>query len=290
MGKPWTTMGLLQTTTTFLQERGHEEPRLAAERLLAHVLRCKRVDLYLETERPVQETELSPYRDLVRSFAKGTPLQYIVGETDFMGLPFHVDARALIPRPETEILVDAVRKHLSSISGMPATVLELGVGSGAIAVSLAVHHETVEVWATEVSIAAAKLAQHNVRRHQVQERVHVIVGSRFDALAPELEGAFGVVVSNPPYVRIDEMPGLPAQVRDYEPFQALQGGEEGLDFHRYLTDSGLRFLAPGGLLATEIGASQGAAVQTLFVAAGMQDVQIIPDYAGLDRVVMGRKS
>ena len=290
MGKPWTTMGLLQTTTTFLKERGHDEPRLAAERLLAHVLQCKRVDLYLETERPLQETELSPYRELVRSYAKGTPLQYIVGETELMGLPFHVDARALIPRPETEILVDAVRKHLASQNARPATVLELGVGSGAIAVSLAVELQGVEVWATEVSVEAAKLAQLNVRRHQVEDRVHLIVSSRFDALAPELEAAFGVVVSNPPYVRIDEMPELPARVRDFEPFQALQGGEEGLDFHRYLTDSGLRFLASGGLLATEIGASQGAAVEALFVAAGMQDVQIIPDYAGLDRVVMGRKS
>jgi release factor glutamine methyltransferase len=150
-------------------------------------------------------------------------------------------------------------------------------------------HENAEVWATELSPSTAQLAQRNVERHQLQGRVHLIVGSHFEAISPDLEAAFSVVVSNPPYVRADEMSGLPARVRDYEPFQALQGGEEGLDFHRYLTDSGLRFLAPGGLLATEIGASQGAAVQALFDAAGMQDIQLIPDYAGLDRVVMGRK-
>ena len=289
MGKAWTTLGLLQTTTTFLEERGHDEARLAAERLLAHVLRCKRVDLYLQTERPMQETELSPYRELVRSFAKGAPLQYIIGETEFMGLPFQVDRRALIPRPETEILVDAVRKHLAPAAGAPATVLELGVGSGAIAVSLAVTHPDVEVWATEVSGDAAQLAQRNAHSHDVQDRVHIVVGSRFDALSPELEGAFSVVVSNPPYVRSDEMAGLDACVRDYEPFQALDGGDDGLDFHRYLTTSGLRFLSPGGLLATEIGASQGEAARRLFVDAGMQEVEVQPDYAGLDRVVVGRK-
>jgi len=290
MDKPWTTMGLLQTTATFLQERGHDEPRLAAERLLAHVLQCKRVDLYLETERPLREAELSPYRDLVRSYAKGTPLQYIIGEIEFMGLPFHIDSRALIPRPETEILVDAVSKHITTMNTVPPTILELGIGSGAIAISLAATHENAEVWATEVSVDTAQLAQRNVQRHELQDRVHLIVGSRFEALAPELEAAFSVVVSNPPYVRADEMSGLPARVRDHEPFQALQGGEDGLDFHRYLTGSGLRFLASGGLLATEIGASQGDAVQQLFAEAGMQEIQLIPDYAGLDRVVMGRKS
>lgn len=289
MGKPWTTMGLLQTTATFLEERGHDEPRLAAERLLAHVLQCKRVDLYLETERPLQEAELAPYRDLVRSYAKGIPLQYIVGEIEFMGLPFHIDSRALIPRPETEILVDAVSKHISALGTTPTTILELGVGSGAIAISLAAVHKSAEVWATEQSVPAAGLARRNVQRHQLQERVHLIVGSRFEALSPELEAAFDVVVSNPPYVRTDEMSKLPARVRDHEPFQALHGGEDGLDFHRYLTDSGLRFLAPGGTLALEIGASQGPAVQALFTNARMRDIQIIPDYAGLDRVVMGRK-
>jgi len=289
MGKEWTTRGLLQTTTTFLEERGHEEARLAAERLLAHVLQCKRVDLYLQTERALQETELSPYRDLVRSFAKGAPLQYIIGETEFMGLTFQVDRRALIPRPETEILVDEVRKHLSASGGAPVSVLELGVGSGAIAVSLAVMHQDVEVWATEISADAAQLAQRNAYNHQVHDRVHIIVGSRFEALLPDLEGAFSVVVSNPPYVRSDEMPGLDARVREYEPFQALHGGADGLDFHRYLTASGLRFLSPGGLLATEIGATQGEAARQLYVDAGMQEVEVLRDYAGLDRVVRGRK-
>lgn len=289
MDKAWTTRGLLQTTTTFLEERGHDEARLAAERLLAHVLQCKRVDLYLQTERALQETELSPYRELVRSFAKGAPLQYIIGETEFMGLSFQSDRRALIPRPETEILVDVVRKHLAAAAGAPASVLELGVGSGAIAVSIAAMQKDVEVWGTEISCDAAQLAQRNAYSHNVQERVHIIVGSHFDALSPDLAGAFTVVVSNPPYVRSDEIPGLDARVRDYEPFQALDGGDDGLDFHRYLTRSGLRFLSPGGLLATEIGASQGEAARQLFLDAGMLDVEVLPDYAGLDRIVRGRK-
>jgi release factor glutamine methyltransferase len=290
MAKTWTTRGLLQTTTTFLEERGHDEARLAAERLLAHVLHCKRVDLYLQTERPLQEAELSPYRDLVRSFARGAPLQYVVGEAEFMGLPFSVDKRALIPRPETELLVDVVRKHVAASAASASTVLELGIGSGAIAVSLAALQSQVEVWATEISREAAQLAQCNVKRHALEDRVHIIVGSCFDALTPDLHGAFDVVVSNPPYVRSDEMPSLDVRVRDHEPFQALHGGVDGLDFHRYLTRTGVRFLSPGGVLASEIGATQGDAVRRLFEQGGLQQVQVVADYAGHDRIVWGRRA
>ena len=283
---PWTTIGLLTTTARWLQQRAVDSPRLAAERLLAHVLECKRVDLYLDTERPLTEPELAPYRELVRAHAAGTPLQYLVGETEFMGLSFHTDARALIPRPETEIMVDTLVKQWSG-SSRPLRVLELGAGSGAVAISLAVLLPHLEVWSTEVRPEAAALAGANARRHEVESRVHVLVMDRFSALSTELVDSFDAVVSNPPYVRTGELESLPAVVRDHEPHVALHGGADGLDFHRTLCAQGAAFLTSGGTLAVEIGATQGASVRDLFADAGLHGVRIVQDYAGLDRIVLG---
>jgi release factor glutamine methyltransferase len=215
-------------------------------------------------------------------------LQYVVGEAEFMGLAFAVDSRCLIPRPETELLVDAVQKRLRSAAG-PVAILELGCGSGAIAVALAVQLPQAEVWTTDASPGAAAIAAANARRHQVASRVHVLVMDRFEALQSDLAGAMSCVVSNPPYVTEVEMATLPPVVVKHEPHVALHGGADGLDFHRYLCSRGLQFLAPRGILATEIGASQGDAVQALWRDAGLQDVTLLQDYAGLDRIVLGTR-
>ena len=287
--RTWTSLELVKTTADYLASRGLESPRLAAERLLAHALGCRRVDLYLATERRLDETVLRPYRALVRAYAAGQPLQYVVGETEFMGLALHTDRRALIPRPETEILVDAVEKRLRRDGAAAAAVLELGAGSGAVAVALAARLPQVEVWSTEISPRAAALAAANARRHGVEERVHFLVMDRFEALSPDLAGTMQCVVSNPPYVTTSEMQALPAVVREYEPSAALHGGADGLDFHRYLCSRGLQFLAPGGTLAVEIGAAQGDAARSLFAAAGLRDVTLLQDYAGRARVVLGTR-
>ncbi|HZM14472.1 MAG TPA: peptide chain release factor N(5)-glutamine methyltransferase [Candidatus Krumholzibacteria bacterium] len=282
----WKILDLLRSTAHYFETRGAGAPRLAAERLLAHVLSCKRVDLYLAGERVLNDAELDGYRGLVRAHARGEPLQYLVGETEFMGLPLRTDRRALIPRPETEILVEAVRQRFAKRLA-PPRFLELGTGCGAIAVSLAAALPRAEVWCTELRAETAALARENCRRHGVEARVQVVVTDAFAALAPELEASFDALVSNPPYVRSDELAGLPALVRDHEPLVALDGGEDGVFFHRFLCNEGVRFLAPGGTLAVEIGADQGAAVRGLFVAAGFQDVTVLRDYAGHERVVLG---
>jgi release factor glutamine methyltransferase len=287
----WTTLGLLQRTAAYLQERELEAPRLAAERLLAHVLGCRRVDLYLQGEREIAERELVPYRSLVRDFASGRPLQYVIGETEFMGLGFKIDARALIPRPETELLVDAVRKRLpSGGAGGNLQVLEMGVGCGAIAVSLARARADVEVWATEIDPHTAALAGENAQRLGVADRVHVIATNHFDALAPDLHERFECIVANPPYVSRTELETLPPLVRQHEPLRALDGGADGLDAHRFLCGDGLQFLARGGTLAVEIGSTQGGRVSELFADAGLARVQVVPDYAGRDRVVVGQRA
>jgi len=286
--RSWTTLELLKTTADFLKTKDLPSPRLAAERLLAHAMGCRRVDLYLATEKTVQDSVLEQYRGFVRAYAAGAPLQYVEGETEFMGLVFGVDSRVLIPRPETELLVDAVEKRLRPLAGS-AAVLELGTGSGAIAVSLAVRLPQVEVWTTEASPDAAAVAEANARRHGVEARVHILVMDRFEALHADLAGTMACVVSNPPYVTTAEMADLPALVREHEPHAALHGGPDGLDFHRYLCTRGLQFLAPGGTLAAEIGARQGGAVHELFAAAGLHEVTILKDYAGHDRIVLGLK-
>lgn len=288
MPRTWTTLELLKTTSEFLASKGLGSPRLAAERLLAHAMNCRRVDLYLATEKRVEEPVLESYRGYVRAYAAGAPLQYVVGEAEFMGLSFFVDRRALIPRPETELLVDEVQRRLSNAAAGPAAVLELGSGTGAIAVALAVHLPHVEVWTTDASPEAAALAAANARRHRVEDRVHVLVMDRFEALQPDLAGTMACVVSNPPYVTTAEMAALPEVVREHEPAAALHGGDDGLDYHRYLCKQGLQFLAPGGTLAMEVGAGQAAAVRGLAESAGLQDVTVLPDYAGHDRIVIGR--
>jgi release factor glutamine methyltransferase len=287
--RTWTTFELLKTTADFFAARGLERPRLAAERLLAHARRCRRVDLYLASGDPVDRPVLEAYRGLVRAYAAGRPLQYVVGEVEFLGLALAVDPRVLIPRPETELLVDAVVKRLRPAAGRRISVLELGAGSGAVAVSLAVLLPQAEIWTTDSSPGAAALAAANARRHGVADRVHVLVMDRFEALNPGLAGAADCVVSNPPYVTTAEMLALPSIVRDHEPAQALHGGTDGLDFHRYLCSQGLQFLAPGGTLAFEIGASQGQAVQRLCDTAGLHEVTVLQDYAGHDRIVLGTK-
>jgi release factor glutamine methyltransferase len=286
--RSWTTLELLKTTADFLKTKELPSPRLAAERLLARAMGCRRVDLYLATEKMVQDGVLEKYRGFVRAYAAGSPLQYVEGETEFMGLDFAVDSRVLIPRPETELLVDAVEKRLRPRAG-GAPVLELGTGSGAIAVSLAVRVPQVEVWTTDASPGAAAVAAANARRHGVHDRVHILVMDRFEALHADLAGTMACVVSNPPYITTAEMDGLPALVREHEPHAALHGGPDGLDFHRYLCSRGLQFLSPGGTLAAEIGAAQGEAACALFAAAGLCEVTLLKDYAGHDRIVLGVK-
>jgi len=282
----WKTIDLLRTTAHWLEGRGTGSARLAAERLLAHVLACRRVDLYMASERVLAAAEIAAYRELVRAYSGGAPLQYLVGETEFMGHVLRTDRRALIPRPETEILVEAVAKRLAPLPG-PCRVLELGAGCGAIGVALAKMLPRVEVWSTEIRAEAAALARANGRGQALEQRLHVLVMDGFAAVAPDLERSFDALVSNPPYVRTDELEDLPALVREHEPLAALDGGPDGLRFYRRLCAEGLRFLAPGGTLAVEIGASQGPAVRGLFGAAGLRDVTVLRDYAGHERVVLG---
>jgi release factor glutamine methyltransferase len=261
-----------------------DAPRLEAEVLLAHVLDTSRTVLMAHPERRLTSNQLNRYQKLVRRRASDYPLPYLTGSIEFYGLGFEVTPDVLIPRPETETLVDLALAH------QPATVVDVGTGSGCIAVTLAVHLPEATCYAFDISPAALAVARRNAEQHSVAERVRLIAG---DVLNPR-PGPVDLIVSNPPYVPTGECSALPASVRDYEPRLALDGGRDGLGIVRRLLAQAPAVLRspdpvtghPGGALLIEIGADQGKAASRLARASFPQaTVRVHPDLAGRDRVL-----
>jgi len=269
-----------------LRNEGVESPRLDAELLLAHVLGVNRAAILTWPDRPLTPKQLTRYRDLLARRAAREPLAYIVGHREFYDLDFIVDARALIPRPETELLVEhAVRsaRRIAPQAGTPLQLADVGAGSGAIAVTLAVHLPEATIYALDDSAEALTLTAENARRHGVTDRVHPLQG---DMLSP-LPLPVDLITANLPYVATAEWEQLLPEIRVYEPRAALDGGPDGLDLIRRLLAMAGSYLRPGGVLLLEIGASQGAAVAALARQQYPQArVQIHQDLAGLDRLVL----
>ena len=246
----WTVGRVLTWTTQHFAEKGIDSPRLDAELLLAAVLHKNRLYLYTHYDQPLNEAERSGYRALVQRRSKREPVAYILGEREFYGLPLTVTRDVLVPRPETEHLVDAVREWLDAHPHEKPRLCDVGTGSGAIAVALAVQAPAAEVVAVDVSEAALGVARTNAERHNVGPRVRFVLG---DLLAPVAgEAPFEVIVANLPYVPSPERPHLMPEVRDHEPGLALFAGEDGLDLIRRLIAEVPERLAPGGLVALEI--------------------------------------
>jgi release factor glutamine methyltransferase len=281
---PWTVRRVLAFTTQHFDKRGVDAPRLASELLLAHVLRLDRVRLYTDLDRPLDKDELATYRALIERRVAGEPVQYLTGRREFSGRPYQVDARVLIPRPETELLVEAVLRALPS--GQPVRLLDVATGSGCIAITLAAERPEAQVWATDVDSGCCEVARANAEAAGVAARVEVRQG---DLLLPvAMEPPFDVVVSNPPYVRTGELAGLQAEVQR-EPRLALDGGPEGLTLLARVVEEAFSHLVPGGLLALEIGEEQGAAVRDLLQGRGYAAVHIKPDLERRDRMAFGTR-
>lgn len=297
---PWTIGSLLRWTTRYFQDKGVSEPRASAEVLLAHVLNLGRLDLYLRHDQPLAPEELARYKALIRRRRQGEPVAYLTGHKEFWSLDFLVTPAVLIPRPETEVLVEAVlevfRKRQAPALAPEAPfsnsrktlALEVGVGSGAVVVALA--RELPElIWvAVDLSEAALRVARENARRHQVTARVHFYRGDLLSGLKPA--PGFVLLVANLPYVSQKEWEALPREIRDYEPREALLAGEDGLDLLRPLVREAHQYLLPGGWLALEVGAGQDKAVRDLLADTGnYQEIKTIPDYQGLPRVIRARR-
>jgi release factor glutamine methyltransferase len=267
-----------------LAAAGLDEARSEAERLLAAVLDLPRHAVWTHPERSLSAQEQARFSELVSRRERREPLAYILGEAEFFSLPLRVTPAVLVPRPETERLVEVALE----LAAGAKRAAEVGVGSGAIAIALARVWPEVRIWATDTSAAALEVAAENGRRHGVSGRVTLLAGELLDPLPPDLHAMLDAVVSNPPYIRTDEFPGLEPEVRDYEPREALDGGPDGLAVIRPLIAAAPAYLRRGGLLALEVGAGQGAVVVELMQAAGLIEVRTFRDYAGHERVVAGR--
>ncbi|MFP4614397.1 MAG: peptide chain release factor N(5)-glutamine methyltransferase [Thiohalorhabdus sp.] len=282
MAGAWTVRAVLEWTAGHLNEAGSDTGRLDAELLLAHALGVERLQLYLDPDRPLDQTERDAYRELVRARAKGAPVAHLLGEREFWSLPFRVTADTLIPRPDTEVVVERAVEHLPLEGEIRA--LDLGTGTGCIAAALATERQELRVDAVEASPEAAEVAAGNVEQLGLGERVTVHTGSWFAPVAGE---TYHLIVANPPYVP-EADPHLEAGDVAAEPREALAAGPEGLDAYRVLVPEAPAHLEPGGWLVVEIGWDQGKAVAALFEEHGFTEVAVHRDYGGRDRVVEGR--
>lgn len=282
---------LIALSADYLDGKGVESARLNAERLLSDVLGLTRIELYLQADRPVVGDELDRFRELLRRRGAGEPLQTIIGSTGFYSRDFKVEPGVFIPRPETERLVEAAVGLLTPPDRrlVAPKVVEIGSGSGIIAVSIAAEVPAAEVWTVDRNPLAVRLTARNAAHNGVQARVHALEGDLLGPVPAHLRGDVDLLVSNPPYVRRGDLAGLPREVR-HDPPEALDGGEDGLDVYRALAAAAPRWLAPGGWLALEIGDDQGESVPALLRASGLTDVAMSRDWNDLPRVVVGRRA
>lgn len=301
----WTILKLLRWTTGYFRDKGVSEPRASAEVLLAHTLGVSRLDLYLRYDQPLAPEELARFKALMLRRLKGEPVAYLTGHKEFWSLDFQVAPEVLIPRPETEILVQAARDAANEIIGKeaaeegqqktknrkPKTVLwglEIGIGSGAVVVSLAKELPQLTWLALDLSAPALARARENARCHGVAGRIRFVRGDLVSGLKPELR--FALLVANLPYVPRAEWEQLPRDIKDYEPQQALLGGEDGLDLIRVLARQAHSYLQPGGCLALEVGAGQAEQVLELLRQTGAYEwLETLQDYQGMQRVIRARR-
>ncbi len=279
-GQVWTIGSILKWSEQYFGSHGAETPRLDAEVLLSYLLGQKRIFLYVHFDQPLTAEELARYREMVKRRAAGEPVAYICGEKEFMVLTFKVTPAVLVPRPDTETLVEAVIERLKGKEG--ARIADVCTGSGAIALALAHYLPESSIVATEISADAVSIAKENAESLGLSERVVFCEG---DLLAPLSGETFDAIVSNPPYIPSVEIAGLPREVRA-EPIIALDGGADGLDFYRRLVHESAALLKDGGFLAVECGDTQAGAVAEMAVTGGFGRTGIVHDLADKERVVV----
>ncbi|MBQ7453488.1 MAG: peptide chain release factor N(5)-glutamine methyltransferase [Selenomonadaceae bacterium] len=276
---------VLRVATARLEAGGIDSARLDAEILLAHVLNCRRLTLYVDSEKILPLEKILRFDEMITRRLKKIPVAYLTGTREFMGLPFAVNEHVLIPRPDTEILAEGVGEFLRGLEG-DVTFADLGTGSGAIAVSILKFVKSARACAVDISAAAVEVARFNAQKFHVDDRAEFFLGDMFAPLTGKI---FDAIVSNPPYIPTNELATLQAEVTR-EPRLALDGGEDGLNFYRQIISDAPKFLTAGGLLAVEVGINQAAAVKNLLALNGnFHDIKIFRDLSGIERVVAARK-
>jgi release factor glutamine methyltransferase len=277
-----TVLEVLQSTTGYFQKRNIDSPRLNAEHLLAHVLGRERIDLYLEFERPLPESELTPLRELVRRRGAGEPLQHLLGTVEFCGRTFHCDKRALVPRPETEQLVELLISRFKSEIAYSRTI-DVGTGSGVIALTLAAEFPKAEIVGIDISEDALMLARENAERLDLADRVRLLRSNLLEAVQP----GFDLIVANLPYVSTEDRQNLSREVL-HDPEVALFAGARGDELVRQLIAQGPSWLRPDGMLAMEIGIGQSETLVAALVEKNYRDILTEKDYSGVIRFLFAR--
>ena len=286
----WTIQKLLNWVTEYLTEKGVDSPRLSAELLLCHAVGLTRIELYTQFAAPVPQRQLDQLHDLVKRAGLHEPVAYLTGRTEFYSIELDITADCLIPRPETELLVQRAIEYLRTRDGLQF-VCDLCTGSGCIAVAIAKNFSDARVIATDISAGALEVAARNVAKHNLHERIELLQGDLFEPLVGQLDVTeFDLIVCNPPYVSSSEYETLAKNVRDYEPKSALLAGADGLDVYNRLVEKVDQFLKPGAALMLEIGYAQGPAVRDLLEQAGtFAEIRIEKDPHDNDRVVTAIK-
>ncbi len=286
--EPWTVARLLEWTTGHFASKCPDSPRLDAEILLAQAIGCKRIDLYVRHAEIPEEPVREKFRSLVKRRARGEPVAYLVGYKEFFSLNFAVDASVLIPRPDTETLADQAIRFLKTRQSASPKVLDLGTGSGCLAIVIAKLLPQSQVVAIDRSAAALAVARANAQKHGVDSRVEFREGDLFHPL--KSEDRFDLIVSNPPYIPSGDVQTLDADVKNHEPLAALDGGSDGLDFYRRIWPEAAAHLQEKASVMVEVGFDQAEQVAAIATKAGFSQVKIVPDAARIPRVVIGTVS
>ncbi len=279
----WTVQTVLRWATDDFTKRDFDAPRLDAELLLSHVLKLDRVRLILDAARPLDAAELTRFRALIQRRRNHEPIAYILGEREFFGLRFRTGAGVLVPRPDSECLVEIALKRTRP-RDLFGRALDLCTGSGCIGIAFARQRPTWRMTLTDSSQSALTCAAHNTVSLGAAFQVTILDGDLFEAVGPS---RFELITANPPYIASADIGGLQPDVRDHEPRVALDGGPDGLSIIRRIVEEAPSHLVAGGVLALEIGFDQGEAVRALFSERGFDDIWLDQDYAGRDRVVSG---
>jgi len=279
-----TVLESIRLSTQYLNEKGIDSSRINAELLLADVLNCKRLDLYLLFDRPLSEPELKKYREYIRRRGKFEPLQYILGKVEFYGLKLMVTSAVLIPRPETEILVETIINQFSE--QVEIAILDIGCGTGNISIALAKKIESVKIISTDISEDVLDIANMNAKNNMVESKIEFI---NHDILKNNLDNfqQFDIIVSNPPYVSIDNFKSLQKEIIEFEPKAAVTDNNDGYTFYRIISEKAKNKLKPNGKLFFEIAEGQSDEVKKIMEKNNFLNIKAIKDYQSIDRVVYG---
>ena len=278
-----TVLQAIQLSTGYLEEKGIESARTNSELMLAHIMNCKRLELYLSFDRPLKEEELVTLREFISRRGKYEPLQYILGEVEFYGLNFKVDKRVLIPRPETELLIEeainiAKNEKLEKL-------LDIGTGSGNIPIALAVNMPELKITSIDISAEAIEVASNNAELNNVSQNI-TFINSGIESFS--VTEKFDMIISNPPYVSSDDYSSLQKEIVEYEPKNAVTDNSDGLSFYNSILARSNELLKPGGYILFEIAIDQSKSIKQIMAKNGFAEIRIIKDYQNIERIIVGK--